>query len=81
MSEEKVEPRIVEAVAVAASRNNAGAEQLGLAKEIEDAMSAAIAECYKNSIYDPEIVKAKMLEARQLAKARHLKAIYAKVTP
>ena len=56
------EPKIVSAVGVAVnSLSDDGQER---AKAIEKAMSDAVMECYADGITDPELVRARMLEAR-----------------
>ena len=64
--EEKVEPRIVEAVAV--SGNVGGHNVSPLAGLIQHAMSMAVAKCYAEGIHDPEQVKEAMQAARAAIK-------------
>ena len=56
-------PHEVRAVGVAVKAMSAASEPL--ARAIEKAMSAAVAECYADGVTDPDIVKSRMDAARQ----------------
>ena len=60
---ERIYPRVVEAVGV--SVRQMGNVQTDLTREIERAMSDAVAECYADGEERPDIVKARMREAYQ----------------
>lgn len=72
MSEEKVEPRIVETVAVSANTGavsiNGGPKQ-PIAKFYEMVISKAVAEAQEAGVTDPEELRAVILAARDKAKA------------
>jgi hypothetical protein len=59
---ERMFPRVVDAVGIAVRALNE--DRKPLARIIERAMSDAVADCYANGDRDPEIVKARMREAR-----------------
>lgn len=72
MSEEKVEPRIVETVAVSANTGGAslsGAPKAPIAKFYERVISEAVAKAQEEGITDPEEMRAIILKARDQAKA------------
>jgi hypothetical protein len=59
---ERLYPRIVDAVGIAVRAISE--EHKPIARMIERAMSDAVADCYANGDRDPQIVKARMREAR-----------------
>ena len=59
---ERIYPRVVEAVGV--SVRKLGNVQTDLTRAVERAMSDAVAECYADGERRPEIIKARMEEAR-----------------
>ena len=72
MSEEKVEPRIVETVAVSANTGAAswlGGPKAPIAKFYERVISEAVAKAQEEGVTDPEEMRAIILKARDQAKA------------
>jgi hypothetical protein len=61
---DRLYPRQVEAVGVAVKSMSGDQER---ARAVERAMSDAVAECYADGERDPEIIKARMAEARRAA--------------
>lgn len=59
------QPRIVEAVATGTAKKGV------TAPEIEQAMAAAAQWCHDNGVNDPDVVRAKLLEAREAVKAKY----------
>jgi hypothetical protein len=62
---ERLFPRVVDAVGIAVRAMNP--DHKPLARMIERAMSDAVADCYANGDRDPNIIKARMREARAAA--------------
>jgi hypothetical protein len=75
--EQKVEPRIVEAVFTSSNASKVGlrGEKSPLAGMIEQAMAAAVEKAYAEGISDPETIRDKMLSARKAAKEMYNAAV------
>lgn len=74
---EKVEPRIVETVAISSNTGAAsltGAPKAPIAKFYERVISEAVAKAQEEGVTDPEEMRAVILQARDQAKA-HVKKL------
>jgi hypothetical protein len=60
---ERLYPRIVEAVFVSANSNSPFLKPI--AKQVQGAMCEAVEDCFANGDREPELVRSRMMEARQ----------------
>lgn len=76
MDEQKVEPRIVEAVLTSSNASKLGVDEKSpLAGMIEQAMAAAVEQAYSEGVSDPDTIRERMLAARRVAKDAYSEAV------